>query len=336
MKAIVITQPGGPEVLRIQERPLPEPGAEQVRVRVLVAGLNRADIMQRRGRYPAPPGVPADIPGLEIMGVVDAVGAGVTAWQAGQRVFGLVAGGGCAQYVVTHERLLAAVPENLSDVDAGAVPEVFMTAHDALFTQAELVMGERVLIHAAGSGVGTAAIQLVKAIGGTTYGTARSPEKLERARKLGLDIVLPLPDFVPALREATEGQGVHVVIDFVGGPYLAQNLLALSVQGRLVQVGAMGGGKAEIDLSLVMGKRLKIAGTVLRARPLEEKALVTRRFAHQVVPLLGRGVVRPVVDRVFAFEQVVQAHEYLESNASFGKVLLQMDEALYATAACSL
>jgi NADPH2:quinone reductase len=324
MKAVVITRPGGPEVLEIQERPLPVPGAGQVRVRVIVAGLNRADLMQRQGHYPAPHGAPADIPGLEIMGVVDAVGSGVAVWQAGQRVFGLVAGGGYAEYVLTHERLLAAVPENLSDLQAGAVPEVFMTAHDALFTQAEMVMGERVLIHAAGSGVGTAAIQLVKAVGGTCYGTARSPEKLERARHLGLDAALLLPDFVPALQEATAGAGVNVIIDFVGGSYLAQNLQALALQGRLVQVGALGGAKAELDLGLMMGKRLKIIGTVLRARPLEEKALVTRRFAAQVVPLLEREVMRPVVDHVFPFEQAAQAHRYLESNSSFGKVLLEI------------
>jgi putative PIG3 family NAD(P)H quinone oxidoreductase len=294
--------------------------------RVQVSGLNRADLMQRQGRYPAPPGVPADVPGLEIMGVVDAVGSDVTTWRVGQRVFGLVAGGGYAEYVLTHEQLLAAVPEKLSDIEAGAVPEVFMTAHDALFTQADLAMGERVLIHAAGSGVGTAAIQLAKAVSSTVYGTSRSPDKLERAREFGLDQALPLPDFAAAVQDATGGAGVQVVLDFVGGPYLAQNLSALSAQGRLVQIGAMGGNRAELDLAVVMSKRLKLVGTVLRARPFEEKALVTRRFAEQVVPLLERGRVRPVVDRVFPFDQVRQAHEYLESNASFGKVLLQVAE----------
>jgi len=326
MQAIVITEPGAPAVLQMRERPLPQPGGAQVRVRVLVAGINRADLMQRRGKYPAPPGAPADIPGLEIVGVVDEVGPQATRWRKGQRVFGLLAGGGYAQYVLTHERLLAEVPEKLSAIEAAAVPEVFMTAHDALFTQAGLKMGERVLIHAVGSGVGTAALQLVKAAGGTVYGTSRTPEKLERARELGLDGALPLPDFVAALQEATQGAGANVVLDFVGGPYLAQNLAALALRGRLVQVGALGGSRAEIDLSVVMGKRLKLVGTVLRARPLEEKAMVTRRFAEQVIPLLERGVVRPVVDRVFSFAQAAQAHEYLESDASFGKVLLQWDE----------
>jgi NADPH2:quinone reductase len=324
VKAIVITQPGGPEVLQMQERPLPDPGGDQVRVRVQIAGLNRGDIAQRHGRYPAPPGAPPDIPGLEIMGVVDSVGPNVTSWELGERVFGLVGGGGYAEYALTHERLLAAVPENLSDVEAGAVPEVFMTAHDALFTQAGLVMGERVLIHAVGSGVGTAAVQLVKAIGGSSYGTARSPAKVEQAKALGLDVALPLPDFLPALQEATGGAGVDVIIDFIGQPYTPQNLQALAARGRLIQVGVMAGGTAEVDLRLLMQKRLRIVGTVLRARPLEEKALVTRRFVEQVAPLLLRGAVRPVVDRVFSLEQAAEAQQYLESNATFGKVLLQI------------
>ena len=326
MKAVVITRPGGPEVLEIQERPLPEPGGEEVRVRVLVAGLNRGDLAQRVGHYPAPPGAPADIPGLEFMGVVDALGPRVHGWQTGQRVFGLVAGGGYAEYVLTHERLLAEVPSNLSDIEAGAVPEVFMTAHDALFRQARLVMGERVLIHAAGSGMGTAAIQLAHAAGATSYGTSRSPEKLQRVRELGLDVALPAPDFLAALREATAGAGVNVVLDFVGAPYMAQNLEALAPRGRLIQVGLMGGGKAEVDLRLLMNKRLQLMGTVLRSRPLDEKALVTHRFVDHVVPLLSRGVVRPVVDTVFSLAEVAAAHRYLESNASFGKVLLQVGE----------
>lgn len=324
MKAVVITQPGGPEVLQLQERPQPGPEDKQVRVEVRVAGLNRADLLQRRGQYPAPPGVPTDIPGLEIMGVVDAVGPNATLWKRGQRVFGIIGGGGYAEYVITHEQLLAAVPENLSDLEAGAVPEAFMTAHDAL-TQAEFAAGERVLIHAAGSGVATAAIQLVRAGGGTCYGTARSPDKLRRAQELGLNAALPLPEFLPALREATGGAGVNIVLDFVGAPYLAQNLEALAPRGRLVQIGTLAGAKCEIDLRLVMTKRLRLIGTVLRNRSLEEKTLVTRRFSEQVVPLLARGVVRPIVDRVFALEEAASAHAFLESNASFGKVLLHLE-----------
>lgn len=325
MRAIVISQPGGPEVLQVQERPLPQPGGEQVRVRVLIAGLNRADLMQRAGHYPAPAGAPADIPGLEIMGVVDAVGPDATRWKEGQRVFGIVGGGGYAEFVLTHESLLAPVPDALSDEEAGAVPEVFMTAHDALFTQGEFKLGDRVLIHTVGGGVGTAAVQLVCAAGGTSYGTSRSPEKAERAKEYGLDVALPAPDFLPALKEATGGEGVNLVLDFVGGSYTLPNLQALALKGRLVQIGTLEKSQVEINLGLVMTKRLRLTGTVLRSRPLEEKALVTRRFSDEVVPLLKRGAVRPIIDRIFPFEQAIQAHTYLESNASFGKVLLKMN-----------
>lgn len=326
MKIISIVRPGGAEVLELQERALPEPGPFEIRVRVLVAGLNRADIAQREGKYPAPPGSPSDIPGLEIMGVVDALGPNSTAWKIGDRVFGLVGGGGYAEFVVTHENLLAPVPQNLSDVEAGAIPEAFMTAHDALFHQANLAMGEKVLIHAVGSGVGTAALQLAHAINCTTYGTARSPEKLEQAQKMGLDVVLPLPDFASAIHQSTNGAGVDIIVDFVGQSYFLQNLEALASQGRLVQVGILSGAKAEIDLSVVMRKRLRLVGTVLRSRSLEEKIGVTRRFTQQVVPLLERGVIRPIVDRVFDFEQAAQAQEYMKSNESFGKILLRISE----------
>jgi NADPH:quinone reductase-like Zn-dependent oxidoreductase len=258
------------------------------------------------------------------MGTVDAIGARVSLWHPGQRVFGIVGGGGYSEYAVTHERLLAAVPDNLTDEEAGAVPEVFMTAHDALFTQAGMRMGERVLIHAAGSGVGTAAIQLIRAAAGTSYGTMRSVAKEARTRELGLDHLLPLPDFATALHELTAGHGVDIVLDFVGQPYIDGNLRSLAPQGRLVQIGVMGGGTGVIDLRYLMQKRLRLFGTVLRGRPLEEKIAVTRRFAAEVTPLLERGLVRPVVDRVFPLEQVQDAHRYLESSANFGKVLLTL------------
>lgn len=326
MKAVVIPKFGGPEVLEIHQRPLPEPSTGQVRVRVHMSGLNRADIMQREGKYPAPPDAPRDIPGLEIMGTIDAVGPNCTTWTIGQRVFGLVGGGGYAQYVVTHERLLAPVPDNLADSEAGAIPEAFMTAHDALFTQAELKMGERVLIHAIGSGVATAALQLAHAIGCITFGTSRSGDKIARAKDLGLDEVLPLPDFADALLRITNDQGVDVIIDFVGHPYFAANLQAMALNGRLVQVGTMAGREANINLGLLMQKRLRVIGTVLRSRPLEEKALVTKRFSEQVVPLLARGAIKPVVDKVFPLEEVAAAQTYMESNANFGKILLQMSD----------
>src|SRR5258708_6342394 len=224
MKAAIITRPGGPEVFEIREVATPEPIGEQVRVRVRAAGINRADLVQRADYYPAPPGLPADIPGLEFAGEVDAVGSLVDAWQPGQRVMGLVGGGAQAEYVLIHQGLLVEIPANLDFVQAAAVPEVFLTAHDALFTQAGLKMGESVLIHAAGSGVGTAAVQLASAAGATVFGTSRTPAKLEQARALGLDYPLSPTEFGSEIQRLTNGQGVNVVLDFIGAAYLEQNL----------------------------------------------------------------------------------------------------------------
>src|SRR6266702_1157322 len=218
MRAVVITSPGGPEVLKVQEVETPEPVGDQVRVRVRASGINRADLLQRAGAYPAPPGSPSNIPGLEFAGEVDAVGPLVRAWKPGQRVMGLVGGGAQAECVLAHEGLLVEIPQNLDFVQAAGVPEVFMTAHDALFTQAGLQMGERVLIHAAGSGVGTAAIQLAHAAGASVFGTSRTPGKLERARELGLDVGLSDQNFAAEVHRLTNGEGVHVVLDFIGAP----------------------------------------------------------------------------------------------------------------------
>src|SRR5256886_15013014 len=224
MRAVVITQSGAPEVLEIQDVEMPEPVGDQVRVRVRASGINRADLQQRAGRYPAPAGSPSNIPGLEFAGVVDAVGPLVRSWKPGQRVMGLVGGGGQAQYILVHEGLLVEIPDNLDFVQAAGVPEVFMTAHDALFTQAGLQMGERLLVHAVGSGVGTAAIQLAHAVSVTTFGASRTPDKLEKAKRLGLDFGLSDKNFAEEVKRLTDGKGVHVVLDFIGAPYLEQNL----------------------------------------------------------------------------------------------------------------
>src|SRR5436309_1623581 len=232
MQAVIITMPGGPEVLKVQEVETPEPTGDQVRVRVRASGINRADLLQRAGGYPAPPGSPQDIPGLEFAGEVDAVGPLVRTWKQGQRVMGLVGGGAQAEYVLVHEGMLVEIPQNLDFVQAAGIPEVFMTAHDALFTQAGLQMGEYVLIHAAGSGVGTAAIQLAHAAGATIFGTSRTPGKLEQAKPLGLDVGLSDKNFAAEVHRLTSGKGVHVVIDFIGAPYLEQNLEALTSWGR--------------------------------------------------------------------------------------------------------
>lgn len=327
MRAIVITRPGGPEVLEVREVPTPEPRGEQVRVRVRACGLNRADLMQARGSYPAPPGAPADIPGLEFAGEIDALGPDVVGpLRPGNRVFGIVGGGGFAESVVTHERMVVPIPSNLDFEQAAAVPEVFMTAHDALETQGEVRPGERVLIHAVGSGVGTAAVQLARASGCTVLGTSRTAEKLALARELGLDVPIhPLSeDFAEVARRHTGGSGVDLVIDFLGAPALAGNLAALTTRGRLVLVGLLGGGTASIELTTLLRKRLTVVGTTLRARPLEEKIAVTRRFAERVVPWLERGLVRPIVDRVFPFDDVRTAQARLESNVGFGKVVLRL------------
>src|SRR5712691_8522438 len=248
MKAVVITRPGGPEVLEIQDVETPQPVGEQVRVRVRASGINRAELLQRMGAYPAPAGSPQNIPGLEFAGEVDAVGSLVSKWKPGQRVMGLVGGGAQAEYVLIHEGLLVEIPANLDFIQAGGIPEVFMTAHDALFTQAGLQMGERVLIHAIGSGVGTAAVQLARATGATTYGTSRTPAKLEAARALGLDVGLSDQNFAASIQRRTNGEGVHVVIDFVGAPYLEQNLLSLAPWGRLVFLSTMGGAQSNVNL----------------------------------------------------------------------------------------
>jgi len=330
MKAVVIVKHGGVDGLEVRKVDTPpRPTAERVLVRVRAAALNRADILQRLGRYPAPPGVPQDIPGLEFAGEIESVGENVTTWRAGDRVFGITAGGAQAQYVVVPEGTLAEIPANLDWTQAAAVPEVFITAHDALFTQAKLTIGETVLIHAAGSGVGTAAIQLARAAGAQPYGTSRTAEKLERARAFGLENFVAVGDepnkFADAVKEWTNGKGVNVILDLVGGAYFEANLDSLALKGRMMLVGTTAGSQANFNFSKVMGKRATITGTLLRARSLEEKTTATRLFAMQVCPLLTSGAVKPVVDSTYALEDIRAAHLRLESNETFGKVVLVID-----------
>ncbi|GAC1475502.1 MAG: NAD(P)H-quinone oxidoreductase [Ktedonobacteraceae bacterium] len=325
MRAVVIARPGGPEVLEVRELATPEPFGDWVRVRVRAAGLNRADLSQRQGHYPAPPGVPADIPGMEFAGEVDAVGSLVSRWNPGQRVMGIVGGGAQAEYVLIHEGMLVEIPENLDFIQAAAIPEVFMTAHDALFTQANLQMGERVLVHAVGSGVGTAAIQLARAVGATVYGTSRTESKLERAKALGLEIGLSATNFAQEVSQLTSGAGVHVIIDFIGADYMEQNLDALASWGRIVFLATMGGVHANVDLRKVMGKRIQICGCTLRTRTLEEKLTVTRLFATQVVPLLASAQVVPIVEEVYPLHEISKAHEAMAANKNFGKLILRID-----------
>ena len=329
MRAVVITSHGGLDGIGVLEvESPPTPVVDRVRVRVHAAGLNRADILQRRGTYPAPPGYPPNIPGMEFAGEVESIGDAVRTWKVGDRVFGITGGGAQAEFVVVPESNVARIPPELDWVKAGAMPEVFITAHDALFTRAGLHMGERVLIHAAASGVGTAAIQVAHAAGATVHGTSRAADKLQRLDELnlGLDKSVAVggqpANFVEAVQKWTNGAGVDVILDLVGGDYFAANLEALASRGRLICVGAMAGAKSEIDLGLLLRKRGTIIGTMLRGRSIEEKAEATRLFASSVLPLVSRGAIRPVIDRVYPADEIRDAHERMESNASFGKIVL--------------
>ena len=326
MRAVVFTGKGGPEVVGVGELPDPRPGRGEALVRVRAAGLNRADLLQRRGLYPPPHGLRPDVPGLELAGEVLEVGEGVSAVKPGDRVMAIAGGEAQAELCLVHERLLVPVPQQLSLDEAGATMEAFVTAHDALFTQGGLRPGWTVLVHAVGSGVATAAVQLARAAGATVIGTSRTASKLDRARPLGLEHGLLVekqePRFAEEVRRLSGGEGAALVIDFVGAAYASENLAALAPRGRLVTVGTMSGPKLELDLGLLMRKRAAVIGTVLRPRPLEEKALATHLFAHDVLPLLAAGRVRPVVDATLPFERAREAHERLERNDSFGKLVL--------------
>src|SRR5215218_8376878 len=311
MKSIVITRPGGPEVLATEERPIPDPGPGEIRVRVHASAMNRADVLQRMGSYPAPPGAPADVPGLEYAGEVDAMGEGAGLWAVGNRVMGIVGGGGHAEYVVVHEREGIRIPQQLSWEEAAAIPEAFLTSYDALFRQLDLKMGERLLIHAVGSGVGTAGLQLALAAGAMTIGTSRTPEKLRKAAELGLEVGIDTEreDLAEAVNQATYGSGVHAVLDLVGGKLLEASLRVVALRGRVVVVGTTGGSKVEVDLGLLLRRRIHLFGTVLRSRPLEEKIALAREFSNAVLPLVSSGRIRPVVDSTFKFSEIRKAHE---------------------------
>lgn len=323
MRALTIGDGG---TLALAERDRPRPGPGEVVVRVRGAGLNRADLLQRAGRYPPPADAPADVPGLEFAGIVEETGPGVDAPAVGDRVFGVVGGGAQAELVRTRAEHCATVPEALDLVVAGGVPETFMTAHDALVTQAGLQRGERVLVHAAGSGVGTAVVQLAGAWECPTVGTARRASKLDGAAALGLGhgVVAPSPfDARELAQRITDAAGpCDVTIDLVGGPYLEADVHAAAPRGRIVLVGTLAGGSSAFPILVVMGKRLTVMGTVLRARSNAEKAEVTDAFAVDVVPLLGDGGIEPVVDEIVPLADAARAYERLASDETFGKVIL--------------
>ncbi len=325
MKAMVIVEPGGPEVLHLRDVPEPRPGPDEVRVRVRATALNRADLLQRRGRYPAPPGSPRDIPGLEFAGEVAACGARVSMWNEGDRVMGIVGGGSYAEGLVVHERLCMPVPAVLDWTQAAAVPEAFLTAFDALFVRGRLSAGESLLVHAASSGVGTAACQLAGLAGATPIGLSRGTDKHEALRRLGVPHVLDATrtDLVRAVRSIAE-RGVDLVLQLVGGSSLGRDLELLAPLGRIVLVGLMGGARVELDLSRLLSARATLIGTVLRARPIEEKIDLTRRFARQVLPRFEEGRLHPLVDRTLDLEDAGHAHDLMERNTHVGKIVLRV------------
>jgi putative PIG3 family NAD(P)H quinone oxidoreductase len=324
MRAAVITRPGDPGVLAIAMRPVPVAGPGDVLVRVVTSAVNRADCLQRAGRYPAPTGAPADIPGLEFAGTVAAVGPGVSRWQVGDRVTGLVAGGAHAEYLVTHERAVARIPDAVEWLAAGASAEACITAHDAL-RQAEVRPGDVVLVHAVASGVGLAAVQLARCLGARVVGTARGEGKLAAARAAGMhDGCVPgAPGWLAtAVHGWTEGRGVDVVLDLVGGDYVAEALPAMAPKGRLVVVGTLAGTMSAVDLRLLLSRRLVVRGTVLRSRPLEERIVVTQAYEREVLPWLASGAVTTRVDATYPLERLGEAHALVEGNGTIGKVAI--------------
>ena len=325
MRAVVLRSHGGPEVLGIEDVRAPEIGAEEILVKVAATAVNRADVLHRMGLYPDPfPGA-LDIPGMEYSGTVEACGDRVRNWRVGDQVMGIVSGGSYAEYVAVHERQAMRIPQGISLTDAAAIPEVFLTAWDALVLQGGLTSGRWALVHAAASGVGTAAVQIVKAIGAHVVGTC-SGSKVDAVRALGADVVVDYTteDFVQAVATATGGRGVDVILDVIGGNYLDRNVASIALKGRIVQVGVMGGGKVEFNLGALMPKRASLTGTVLRARPLEEKIALTQKFAAEMIPLFDSGRLKPVIDSRFSLDQIADAHRLMEANANVGKILIEV------------
>ena len=331
MRAVVLNEYGDPDVLILADVPEPAPGPEEILIEVVTTALNRADLLQRRGLYPGPK-MAHEIPGMEFSGRVVGTGGSVSAWSLGDEVMGIVGGGSYAERLVIHERQALPVPSAVPLPDAAAIPEVFLTAYDALVVQGGLTSGRWALVHAGASGVGTAAIQIAKAIGARIAVTA-SAGKIDRCRDLGADVAIDYRSqaFVEVMAEATGGGGVDVVLDVVGGEYTVDNITTLRVGGRLIQVGVMGQQMVELPLGMLLPKRASIVGTVLRARPIEEKIALTQRFKAEMLALFEEGsgletapAMRPVIDSRFPLEEVAEAHRRMESNANFGKILVDV------------
>ncbi|MCY4404592.1 MAG: NAD(P)H-quinone oxidoreductase [Candidatus Poribacteria bacterium] len=325
MKAVTRTSDGGPEVLQLGDVPPPQPTDTQLLVNVRATALNRADLIQRRGGYPPPQGE-SEILGLEIAGIVSRMGTEVNGFNEGDRVFGLVGGGGYAEQAVIDYRMAMVIPNKWSFEEAAAVPEVFFTANENIFTLGRLAAGETILIHAGGSGVGTAGIQIATHVGARVFVTAGTDDKIASCKSLGAigGINYKQSDFVAEIERLTDGEGVDVVLDFIGAPYLQRNLQILKTKGRLLQVGLMDGSTTEIDLGMVMRKRLQVIGSVMRPQSLQEKIAITQRFEQRWLPELKSAKLRAIIDSVYPIAEARQAHEYMEANRNFGKIILKI------------
>jgi NADPH2:quinone reductase len=322
MTAIGIKASGGPDMLVPEERPMPQPGAGEILVKVAAAGVNRPDVMQRQGNYPPPAGAP-DIPGLEIAGTVVALGPGVTRWKIGDRVMALVIGGGYAEYCLAHESHALPV-DGLTMVEAAAVPETFFTVWHNAFERGGLKAGETLLVHGGSSGIGTTAIQLARAFGARVIATAGSAEKCEACRKLGADVAVnyKTEDFVAATKAATDGKGADVILDMVGGDYIGRNYEAATVEGRIVQIAFQGSSKATVDFRRLMLKRLHHTGSTLRSRSVADKAAIARAVEANVLPLIAAGKVKPVIYKTFRLHDAAKAHALMETSTHIGKIVL--------------
>jgi NADPH:quinone reductase len=325
MTAIGIKTPGGPEALAAEERPVPVPGPTEVLVKVKAAGVNRPDVMQRKGQYPPPPGAP-DIPGLEIAGDVVALGDKVTRWKVGDKICALVSGGGYAEYCVTDEATALSVPKGFSYLEAAALPETFMTVWHNVFERGALKAGETLLVHGGSSGIGTTAIMLAKAFGAKVMATAGSAEKCDACRKLGADVAIDYnkEDFVAVTKEATGKKGVELILDMIGGDYVDRNFEAAAVEGRIVQIATQKGAKVTADLRRLMLKRLTHTGSTLRARPVADKAAIARALEKNVWPLLEAGKMRPVIDSTYPLANASEAHARMETSLHIGKIMLEV------------
>ena len=325
MLSVIVKNAGGPEALEFAERPVPEPTSYEVLIRVKAVGINRADILQRKGLYPPPRGASPDVLGLEYAGVVEKIGADVSLYKIGDRVFGLSSGGTYQQYLATHERLVAPIPDNLDFNEAAAIPEAFITAFDALVLQGGLTCGKTVLISAVGSGVGLAALQIAASFGAHTIGTSRTADKLQAAKAFGLkeSILVDQGHFADRVNDLAGG--ADIIIELVGGSYVEEDFKCIKSRAKVILVGMVNGSKANLNLGLLLSKRAQLIGTSLRSRPIEEKIIVTQAFVAEIIPRLKNGSLKANVDKVFPVKEVAEAHKLMEANTNFGKIVISFD-----------